>query len=144
MHSHDNGLLKHVSRQQTRLEESKRYLELIHGFRDNAFVKHSSGTVRRGVFDAGRLAVIKGSGFVNSKSTQSGGGFEYLHRSPASRRGRRKGSLESEIIKYGQDSHGTRTQKWLLWRGPGAVVNDRPVLSSERVPHINKSASVWQ
>jgi hypothetical protein len=25
-----------------------------------------------------------------------------------------------------------RTRKWLRWRGPAAVVNDRPVISSER------------
>jgi hypothetical protein len=36
------------------------------------------------------------------------------------------GSLESETVKYGHESHGTRT------RGPGAKLNDRPVLSSER------------
>jgi predicted nucleic acid-binding Zn ribbon protein len=63
----DSGLLKHVSRQRTRLEESNRCPELIHGFRDSAFVKHSSGTVRRAVVDAGHLAVIKGSGYVNSE-----------------------------------------------------------------------------
>jgi hypothetical protein len=53
-----------------------------------------------------------------------------------------KGSFESETVKYGHESHGTRTQKWLCWRGPGA--NDRPVLSSERTPHINKPATVRQ
>jgi hypothetical protein len=38
-----------------------------------------------------------------------GGGVEYLHRSPASRRRRRKGSLESETVKHGHESHGTQT-----------------------------------
>jgi hypothetical protein len=56
--------------------------------------------------------------------------------------GDEKGSLESETVKYGQESHGTWTQKSLRWRWPGAIVNDRPVLSSERAPHIKKPANV--
>jgi hypothetical protein len=56
-----------------------------------------------------------------------GGGVEYLHRDPASRKRRRKGSLKSETVKYGHESYGTRTRKWLRWRGPAATVNDRPV-----------------
>jgi hypothetical protein len=58
--------------------------------------------------------------------------------------GDEKGSLESETVKYGRESYGVRTRKWLRWRGPAAIVNDRPVLSSERTPHINKPATVWQ
>jgi hypothetical protein len=72
-----------------------------------------------------------------------GGGVEYLHRSPASRRGDKKGSLESETVKYGHESNETRTRKWLRWREPAAIVNDTPVLSSERAPHIKKPATVW-
>jgi hypothetical protein len=56
--------------------------------------------------------------------------------------GDEKGSLESETVKYGHESHGTPIRKLLRWRGPGAIVNDRPVLSSERAPHINKPATV--
>jgi hypothetical protein len=37
-----------------------------------------------------------------------------------------------------------RIREWLRWLGPAAVANDRPVLSSERAPHIIKPASVWQ
>jgi hypothetical protein len=73
-----------------------------------------------------------------------GAGVEYLHRSPASRRRRRKGSHESETVKYNHESHRTRTRKWLRWRGPAAIVNDRPVFTSERAVHINKPATVWQ
>jgi hypothetical protein len=58
--------------------------------------------------------------------------------------GDEKGSLESETVKYGRESHGTRIREWLRWRGPAAIVNDRPVLSLERAPHINKPATVWQ
>jgi hypothetical protein len=58
--------------------------------------------------------------------------------------GDEKGSLESETVKYGHESQGARTLKWLRLRGPAAIVNDRPVLSSERRPHINKLATVWQ
>jgi hypothetical protein len=57
-----------------------------------------------------------------------GGGVEYLHRDLTSRRRRRKGSLESETVKYGLKSQGTRTREWLRWRWPVATVNDRPVL----------------
>jgi hypothetical protein len=35
-------------------------------------------------------------------------------------------------------------QMWLIWRGPAAILNDRPVLSSERAPHVNKPAAVWR
>jgi hypothetical protein len=54
-----------------------------------------------------------------------------------------KGSLEPEPVKYGHESHGTQTRKWLRSRGPHATVNDRPVLLSERAPHINKPTTVW-
>jgi hypothetical protein len=58
--------------------------------------------------------------------------------------GDEKGSLESERVNYGHKSHGIRTWKWMRWRRQTALVNDRPVLSSERAPHINKPATVWQ
>jgi hypothetical protein len=58
--------------------------------------------------------------------------------------GDEKGSFESETVKYGHEYHGTRTWEWLRCRGPAAIVNDRPILSSEREPHINKPATVWQ
>jgi hypothetical protein len=35
-------------------------------------------------------------------------------------------------------SRGTRTRECLRWQGPAATVNDRPILSSKRAPHINK------
>jgi hypothetical protein len=55
--------------------------------------------------------------------------------------GDEKGSLESETVNYGHESHGSRTSECLRWRGPGAIVNDISVLSSEREPHINKPAT---
>jgi hypothetical protein len=58
--------------------------------------------------------------------------------------GDEKGSLEYETVKYDHESHGTWTRKWLRWRGPATIINDRPVLSSERAPHMNKPATVWQ
>jgi hypothetical protein len=54
-----------------------------------------------------------------------------------------KGSLECETVKYGHESNGTRTREWLRWRGPAAIVNDRPVLSSDWAFHRNKPAIVW-
>jgi hypothetical protein len=56
---------------------------------------------------------------------------EYLHRDPASRRRRRK----SETVKYGHESHWTRTRERLRWRGSAAYTLDRLVLLSERAPH---------
>jgi hypothetical protein len=77
------------------------------------------------------------TGYRDDGATESvllnpcGGGVGNLHREPACRRRLRNG-----------ESHGTRTRKRLRWRGPAAIVNDRPVLSSERAPHINKPATV--
>jgi hypothetical protein len=55
--------------------------------------------------------------------------------------GDEKGSFESETVNYGHKSHGSRTRKYLHYQGPGAIVNDRPVLSSEResAPHQQTS-----
>jgi hypothetical protein len=57
-----------------------------------------------------------------------------------------KESLEPETVKYeyGRESHGARTPKLLRWRGAAEIVNDSPILSSERAPHINKPLTVWQ
>jgi hypothetical protein len=54
------------------------------------------------------------------------------------------GSLESETVKYGHESHRTQTSEWLRWWVPAAIVSDRPILSSQRAPHINKPETVWQ
>jgi hypothetical protein len=40
-------------------------------------------------------------------------------------------SLESKTLKYSHEYRGIRTREWLRWRGPAAIVNDRPV-SSQR------------
>jgi hypothetical protein len=45
----------------------------------------------------------------------------------------KKGSLESETVKYGRESHGTRTREWMRCRGPAEIVNIRPIVSSERM-----------
>jgi hypothetical protein len=74
--------------------------------------------------------------------TPCGGGVEYLHRDPASRRRRRKGKSRIWDSKICHESYGTRTRKWLRWRGPAGIVNDRPGLSSERSPQINKPETV--
>jgi hypothetical protein len=49
--------------------------------------------------------------------------------------GDEKGILESETVKYGPESQGTRTQEKLRWQGPAAYKKDRPVLSLERALH---------
>jgi hypothetical protein len=82
--------------------------------------------------------------WLNRERTSCGGGLEYFHRSPSSRSRRRKGSLEFETVNYGHNSYGTRTREWFIWGGPAAILNNRPVLQSERALHIKKPASVWQ
>jgi hypothetical protein len=51
-----------------------------------------------------------------------------------------------EAVKYGLEFCRIFTQEWLLWQGPEAIVqlNFRPILSSERVPHVKKPAIVKQ
>jgi hypothetical protein len=58
--------------------------------------------------------------------------------------GDEKGSLKSETLEYGRESQGTRIRETLRWRGPAAIVNDRPALSSERAPNKNKTVTVKQ
>jgi hypothetical protein len=53
--------------------------------------------------------------------------------------GDEKGSLRSETVKYGCNYQETRIQERLRWQGPVAYTKDRPVLSSERAPHIKKN-----
>jgi hypothetical protein len=55
--------------------------------------------------------------------------------------GDEKGSLKSETVKSGRESQGTRAKERLRWQGPAAYIKDRPVLSSERAPHKNKTVT---
>jgi hypothetical protein len=59
-------------------------------------------------------------------------------------RGDKKGSLESETVKYGLETQGTQTRARLRWQGPAAYTKDRPVLFSERAPHKIKAVTVKQ
>jgi hypothetical protein len=56
--------------------------------------------------------------------------------------GDEKGGLESETVKYSYESHGIRTRERLRWRRLASIVNARPILSSEKEPHLNKPATV--
>jgi hypothetical protein len=56
--------------------------------------------------------------------------------------GDEKGSLKPERVKYDHESQGTWTRGRLRWRGPAACTKDRPVLSSERGPHKNKTVTI--
>jgi hypothetical protein len=58
--------------------------------------------------------------------------------------GDKNGILKSETVKYGRESQGARTRGRLRWQGPAAYTKDRPVLSSERAPHKNKTVIVKQ
>jgi hypothetical protein len=55
-------------------------------------------------------------------------------------------SFKTETVTYGREIQGTRTRERLLWRGPATYTRtkDRPVLSSERAPHKNKTVTVKQ
>jgi hypothetical protein len=48
--------------------------------------------------------------------------------------GGQKWSITPNILQYGRESQGTRTQERLRWQEPAAYRKDRPVLSSERAP----------
>jgi hypothetical protein len=58
--------------------------------------------------------------------------------------GDEKGSLKCETVKYGREIQGTGTKERLRWQGTAAHIKDRPVLSSERAPHKNKTVTVTQ
>jgi hypothetical protein len=75
-------------------------------------------------------------------SDPCGGGFEYLHRDPASRRRRRKGKSqiwESKI--WPRVPRDWDPRKTTLARA-NSIYKDRPVLSSESAPHKNKTVTV--
>jgi hypothetical protein len=120
--------------------------------------RNNRRTVESGVLCCIRAEAISGESRPTNSQDPCVGGFEYLRRSHASHRRRRKGnsvpggiigppchwetqiwwpgppgweSLESETVKCGHKSRGPRT--WLRWRGAAAIVNDRPILSSERM-----------
>jgi hypothetical protein len=70
------------------------------------------------------------------------GGVEYFHCSPASRRRRRKGKpLFSDNKKWSRVPRDSDPRMTALARA-SSNINDRPVLSSERAHHINKTATV--
>jgi hypothetical protein len=47
--------------------------------------------------------------------------------------GDKKRSFRSQTVKYGRESHGTRTPRINALARPAAIVNDRPILSPERM-----------
>jgi hypothetical protein len=71
-----------------------------------------------------------------------GGGVEYLHRDPASRRRRRKGKSQiwDSVIRSQVPRDYDRER--LRWQGPAAHTKDRSVLSSERASHGIKNVNV--
>jgi hypothetical protein len=70
--------------------------------------------------------------FLWSLRKVCGGGVEYLHRNPAS--GRRRQKRKSRIWDSKIWSRVPReSDPRMRWRKPAAIVNDRPILSSERM-----------
>jgi hypothetical protein len=58
--------------------------------------------------------------------------------------GDEKESLESERVIYGLEFQGAWIRERLRWQEPAAYIKDKPVLSSERAPHKNKTVNVKQ
>jgi hypothetical protein len=71
-----------------------------------------------------------------------GGGVEYLHRDPASRRRRRKGKSQIWDCKIWSRIPRNSDPRKATWRGPAAYSKDRLVLLSERAPHKSKTVTV--
>jgi hypothetical protein len=120
-----------------------------------------------GIFCEVSAEIINIEEQMSNYAIPCGGGIEYLHRSPASRDGKRTqcpgiylghpvpggykyGDLVLQVggvsrivtIKYGLESRGTQTRKGLRWLGPAAIVNYRPVPSSEKALQNNKPATI--
>jgi hypothetical protein len=101
-------------------------------------------TVRGGHLCSVRPEVVKGGHIIDSSVPRVEAGSNTSTVTMRVVGGDERGSLKFETVKYGLKFQGTRTRKWLRWRGPVAMANDIPVLSSERTPHSNKPATVWQ
>jgi hypothetical protein len=56
--------------------------------------------------------------------------------------GDEKESLESEILKYGRESQGTRTRERLHWQGPVACTEDIPV-PEEQDHNYQTVINIW-
>jgi hypothetical protein len=119
------------------------------------------GTVGNCVFYSVRAKGLYNEHISQATVIPCGGRVQYLHRSPTSRRRQQKGdpvpggitgspcswgtyiqgsgppewgSLDFETVKCGHESH--RTWIWeLRWQGPAVIVNDIPILLSERMLH---------
>jgi hypothetical protein len=73
-----------------------------------------------------------------------GGGVEYFHRDPASRRRRRKEKSHISDSKiWSRVPRDSDSRKAALARA-SSIAKDRPVLSSKRTPHKNKTVTVKQ
>jgi hypothetical protein len=73
-----------------------------------------------------RGVILKTNGATQAGTNPCGGGVEYLHRDPASRRRRRKWSLKSETVKYGRKSQGTTTEKDCAGKGQRHIQKTDP------------------
>jgi hypothetical protein len=73
-----------------------------------------------------------------------GGGVEYLHRDPANSRRRRKGKSQIGDSKRWSRVPKDLDPKMTALARPATYTKDRPVLSSERAHHKNKTVTVKQ
>jgi hypothetical protein len=74
-------------------------------------MKDGSGTLGGGDLYSGCVAVIKGSSFVHSRDPHVEVGSNTSTVTLRVVGGDEKGSLESDTVKYGHESYGTRTRK---------------------------------
>jgi hypothetical protein len=138
----DNGLLDTFPQQWIGLWKLERCYEINKCFRSNGKAHNNRVTVEGGDLYLVLPEVIReGHVWTPSQSRVEAGS----NTSTVALRvvgGDEKGSLKSETVKYDHESHETRTREWQRWRAPAVVVNDRPVLSSQRALHINKPVTV--
>jgi hypothetical protein len=83
----------------------------------------------------------------SARSVQSGykeDNFEHLHRDPTSCRGRRKGKSQNRDSKIWSRAPRDSDPRKTALAKPAAYTQNRPVLSSERAPHKNKTVTVKQ
>jgi hypothetical protein len=97
--------------------------------------KHTSITIRCFLLDPSRGYKTRIQGRVEAGSNTSTVTLRVV-------RDDEMGSLKPETVKYGREYQWTRTRERLRWEDPAAYTKDRPVLSSEREPHKNKTVTV--
>jgi hypothetical protein len=94
----------------------------------NATLCCDKWTARRGVFYGVRPEVISGELKHSQKWTRMEAGSNTSTVTLRVVEGDEKGCLESETVKYGHESYGTLTRKWLRWPSSNCKRQIRPLV----------------